>query len=139
MLEIEVGAQVRESVCQHCGRSKTVVTGFMYRDGDAYVVYYASCYDHDGPEVWIDVVFSPNWEDDAAGRYTFGCRIGAVDGPVSPAASLVPAAAAFSTSKTFGHKLTRDEALVHPALPEFWAVVDHIVEHDAVVVAHLDS
>ena len=113
------------------------VTGFVHHDGDAYAVYYASCYHHDGHEVWIDAVFSPTWGEDADDHLTFGCRVGRVDGHREPAASLVTAAAAWGESRVFGHKLTRDEALAHPLLGEFWALVDHVLMHDNVISNHL--
>ncbi|OYO19029.1 hypothetical protein BI335_06035 [Enemella evansiae] len=113
------------------------VTGFINQDNDAHAIYLASCYHHDGHEVWIDAVFSPTWADGVDDRFTFGCRIGPVDGQSGPAASLVTAAAAFSDAATFGHKLTRDEALAHPMLAEFWTIVDHVLTHDSVVQAHM--
>ena len=45
-------------------------------------------------------------------------------------AAVVTGGAAFPDSLNFGRKLTRDEALVHPLLNDFWAVVDHILSHD---------
>lgn len=137
MLEIEPGAKVVEGTCDHCGQPMTRVTGFVHRDGDACAVYYASCYHHDGHEVWIDAVFSPTWEEGTDDHFTFGCRVGRVDGQEEPAASLVPAAAAWGNSRVFGHKLSRDEALAHPMLGEFWALVDHLLIHDSVVSAHI--
>ncbi|UOQ88581.1 hypothetical protein MUN74_15095 [Agromyces endophyticus] len=137
MLEIEPGGDVVEATCDHCGQPMTRVTGFVYQDGDAHAIYIASCYHHDGHEVWIDGVFSPTWADDADDHFTFGCRVGPVEGQAEPGASLVAAAAPFSDSATFGHKLTRDEALAHPRLGDFWALVDHLLTNDAVVSAHM--
>ena len=138
MLEIEPGAKVVESTCHHCGQPMTRVTGFVYRDGDAHAVFYASCYHHDGEhEVWIDVVFSPTWDEDVDDRFTFGCRVGPIAGQDEPAASLVAAAAAWDESPVFGHKLKRDEALIHPRLGEFWELVDHLLIHDATVATHM--
>ncbi|MDQ0260240.1 hypothetical protein J2W20_002144 [Sinomonas atrocyanea] len=137
MLEIEPGAKVVEGTCDHCGQPMTRVTGFVHRDGCAYAVYYASCYHHAGHEVWIDAVFSPTWDEGTDDHLTFGCRVGRVDGQDEPAASLVPAAGGWGNSRVFGHKLSRDEALAHPMLAEFWALVDHVLVHDGVVADHL--
>src|SRR4051794_27424917 len=115
----------------------TRVTAFVRKNGDAYAIYYASCYHHDGHEAWIDVVFSPTWDEDADDHVTFGCRVGAVQGQVQPAASLVPAAAAWRDSRVFGHKLSRDEARDHPWLGEFWDLVDHVLTHDPAVSTHI--
>jgi len=133
MLEIEPGGKVVEATCDHCGKPMTRVTGFVHQDGDAHAIYFASCYQHDRNEVWIDGVFSPTWADEAEDRFTFGCRVGVFEGQSEPGASLVAAAAAFGDSATFGHKITRDEALVHPALGDFWALVDHVLTNDRVV------
>jgi hypothetical protein len=137
MLEIEPGAGVVEGRCDHCDQPMTRVKGFIYEDGDAHVVYFASCYHHDGHEAWIDVVYSPAWDDEVDDHFTFGCRVGPVEGQADPAASLVAAAAAWGDSRTFGRKLSRDEASSHPALTDFWEVVDHVLTHDAVVSAHV--
>lgn len=136
MLEIEDPADVTHDACDHCGEPMTRVKAFVYRDGDAHAVYFASCYHHDGHEVFIDAVFSPTWEDETD-HVTFGCRVGPVEGHPESAASLVPAAQAFGDSALFGHRLSRDEALGHPLLPEFWELVDHVLLHDRVVSAHV--
>ena len=52
-------------------------------------------------------------------------------------AAVVTGGAAFPDSLNFGRKLTRDEALVHPLLNDFWAVVDHILSHDQLVRDHI--
>ena len=137
MLEIEPGAKVIESMCDHCDQPMTRVTAFVNRGGDAYAVYYASCYHHDGHEVWIDAVFSPTWGEEADDHFTFGCRVGPVGGQAEPAASLVPAAQAWGESRVFGHKLSRDDALSHPMLGEFWELVDHVLIWDTVVSTHV--
>ena len=137
MLEIEPDPKVVEGTCDHCGGPMTRVTSFVYRDGDAYAVCYASCYHHDGHEAWIDAVFSPSWDEDADDRITFGCRVGPAEGQSEPAASLVSAAAAWGDSRVFGHKLSRDDALAHPMLGEFWDLVDHLLTHEAVVRTHI--
>lgn len=114
----------------------TRVTGFILRDGDAHAMYFASCYHHDGHEVWIDAVFSPTWgvADD---RTTFGCRVGAVEDSDQPAATMVDAAAPWDETPMFGRKLSRDEALAHPLCGQFWDVVDHVLLNDSSVALHM--
>jgi hypothetical protein len=45
-------------------------------------------------------------------------------GQAEPAATTVPAAAAYSRSPFWGVKLSRDQALAHPRIDEFWQIVD---------------
>ena len=49
----------------------------------------------------------------------------------------VPAAAAYSQSPFWGIKLSRDEALAHPRIDEFWEIVDYVLLTDPVVHAHV--
>jgi hypothetical protein len=136
-LAIEPGAQVSEHACPECGEPFQRVAGLIHEDGDAYAVYFASCYHHGEHEAWIDVIFSATWQDGVDDHETFGCRVGPVKGQPDPAASLVTGAGAFGDSSMFGRKLTRDEALAHPRLREFWAVVDHVLVNDQVVRDHV--
>lgn len=41
------------------------------------------------------------------------------------------AAVPCADSSTFGHKLSREEALAHVRLADFWAVVDFLLENEA--------
>jgi hypothetical protein len=128
---------VAQETCEHCGAPSTRIKGFVLRNGDAYAIYLASCYHHDGHEVWIDVVFSPTWLDDADDRYTFGCRVGPVEGQDEPAATMVDAAAVYDDTPTFGRKLRREEGLAHPQCDEFWALIDHLLVSDPQIAAHM--
>lgn len=136
-LEIEDDRDVRFDECTHCQQPMTRIAGFVLKDGGAHAIYFATCYHHDGHEVWIDVVFSPTWDDTSDDRVTFGCRVGPIEGQPEGAASLVPAAQNRRESRTFGYKLTRDEALLHPQLAEFWEVVDYVLLRDPDVSEHM--
>nr|WP_300052465.1 hypothetical protein [uncultured Nocardioides sp.] len=136
-LAIEANPKVTEHACDHCSQPFRRVQGYVYREGDAHAVYIASCYHHDGHEVFIDAVFSPTWEDEADDHVTFGCRVGPIAGQSDPAATLVAGASAFTDRPFFGRKLSREEGLEHPLLGEYWALVDHVLVHDPVVRDHV--
>ena len=87
---------------------------------------FAACHVHDGErEAWIDVIQGTFSSDDASEHVTFGARVGPVAGQADPAATAVPAGAAYSQSPFWGIKLSRDEALAHPRIDEFWEIVDY--------------
>lgn len=136
-LAIEANPTVSEHSCDHCSQPFQRVQGYVYRAGDAHAVYIASCYHHDGHEVFIDAVFSPTWEDEVDDHITFGCRVGMVAGQSDPGASLVTGATAFTDRPFFGRKLSREEATGHPLLGDFWALVDHLLVRDPVVRDHV--
>jgi hypothetical protein len=54
-----------------------------------------------------------------------------------PAATLVNGGEVAPDSPVFGRKLSRGEGLDHSPLPEFWQVVDTILEHDQLVRRHV--
>jgi hypothetical protein len=127
-----------ERRCDHCGRSYLLIRAFITRDGDAYAIVFAACHVHDGErEAWIDVILGTFSSDDASDHVTFGARVGPVAGQADPAATAVPAAAAYSQSQFWGIKLSRDEALAHPRIDEFWEIVDYVLLTEPVVHAHV--
>jgi hypothetical protein len=117
-----------ERQCDSCGRPYLLLRAFIVRDGDPYAIIFAACHVHDGDhEAWIDVILGTFSSDDHSDHVTFGARIGPVAGQDEPAATAVPAAAAYSNSAFWGIKLSRDEALSHPRIGEFWEVVDYLL------------
>jgi hypothetical protein len=126
--------------CPDCGREYEFVTAFVLRNGDAYGVYYASIGGHvDQPTVNLDILIG-GWGDDHRKRVTFSCQLrpqgaGAVDAP----AALDKEAAVGEGSVTLGQTLTRDDALCHPGIDEFWAIVDWIWFHDPSVARELGA
>jgi hypothetical protein len=124
--------------CDRCGSEYRVITGFIYLDGAAYAIHKSALHHHDGAnEAWIDVVLDTRFDAETADRATFGCRVGPFGEGGTPACSLVPAAKPYSDSGLFGHKLERLEALAHPRLADFWAVVDFLLLDDPDLRAHV--
>jgi hypothetical protein len=114
------------------------VVGFLLRDGDAFAIYRAALHGHDeAKETWIDGTLDTDWDDPSqADRVSFGCRVGVFDGQSEPAAALVTAGLAYPEAGTFGTRLTRDAALAHPRLSEFWELVDWVLTEDPDVRQH---
>lgn len=85
----------------------------------------------------MDAVFGTFGELDHSDHETFGCRVGPVQGQVEPAATTVDAAQPYDDSPFWGRKLTREEALDHPGVGEFWDVVDFILVSEPLVEHHV--
>ena len=123
--------------CADCGADYILVKGFVYDDNAAHAIYFAACHDHaDTHEAWIDVILGTFGESDATDHVTFGCRVGPIPGQLGPQASLVPAGVPYN-DPIFGQKLTREEALAHPRLDDYWAVVDFVLTEDPTVHEHV--
>jgi hypothetical protein len=126
--------------CKECGRDSVLVKGFVYRDGDAHAVYFAACHEHGGRrEVWLDVILG-SFGRGNGDQVTFGAHIGAVDAANDePAAILVSGAMAYRDAPLWGHKLSRDEAMQHVWLFDYWHVVDFVLNEDPTVALHVHA
>jgi hypothetical protein len=127
-LSLDNERQELDITCPLCGRPFKLVTGFVYRDGDAWAVYHAQCHSHDRSEAWLDIVLG-SWDDDQpADSRTFSCRVGTegaglVDAPVSVE----------GRAPHYGRMLTRADALADDRLDDAWEVVDFVVTADPTV------
>jgi hypothetical protein len=131
VLTLDGAPTVTDETCPACGRRYKRSTGFVLRDGVASAIYFAACHSHgDGGEVWLDIV-TGSWEEpDFPGHATVSCRVSA-DG-----AGVVDAlVASEGKADFFGARLSRQEALAHPAIDEVWEIVDFVVTADETVVA----
>ena len=136
-LRLDPERNVSDRHCDQCGRTYLLVKGFIYRDEVPYAIYFAACHDHDNVrETWIDLVLGTFGEGDWSDHITFGVRVGPVEGQVE-AATLVQGAIPYGDAPIFGTRLSRDEGLVHPRLPECWSVIDFVLLEDVTVNHHL--
>jgi hypothetical protein len=137
-LRLDGESTVDRSTCEDCGAEFLLVKSFVLDAEDAYAIALTALHHHEGFEAWMDVIFG-SFAGDASddSRITFGCRVGPVEGNREPAATAVTAAVPYRHSPTFGHKLSRDEALTHPRLPEFWRVVDFLLVDEPVINHHV--
>jgi hypothetical protein len=125
--------------CDCCGAPETRLTRFVKRDGDAYAVYLVRYVDGQQMHPACAVVSLGTWGVDGVppDRVAFALRI-----PHHPDEYQVEvidgAELAWKKSEILGRKLSRDEALAHPWLPEVYRLFDHMVENDAPLHAFLD-
>ena len=142
-LQIDPERDVKSHECGCCGVPFDRVTGFINSENGAYAIYYASCYHHDGVhEAYIDVILDNAWDADhpdepSPDRVTFGCRVGPITGQENIACSLVDGASVAPDIPLYGRKLDPDQARQHPWVSQYWATIDHILEHDPTVNPHL--
>ena len=114
-----------------------LVKSFVIDDVGPYAIALSALHYHEVAEAWLDVVFGEFDGGSKAERFTFGCRVGPVQNSAEPAATAVDAAVPYEDTATFGHKLSRDEALAHPRLSDFWAVVNFLLVEEPAVNHHL--
>ena len=137
MITIEFG-EPQVSSCDCCGGVTTRLTRFVYRDGDAYAVYYAAFSDNH-PERYVSLIVSiGEWGNDApptlrvavpmrlwAGEDDFNVTVtNASDSPWHDVGIL-------------GRVMDRDEALSDPRIKEVFHITDHILDQDTPLKEYL--
>jgi hypothetical protein len=136
---IELDDRVSATTCDRCGRQHDTVRGFLYRDGDAWVAYWAGLYPrgegHEDAVVVLTVVIGDDWQsEEGHDRCWAQLDIWVADdeirmGFVDPQGHL--------DAQVFGAPLTRAEALASPWRQGFFDAADAIVRDDPRVRAAL--
>lgn len=130
----------KRQVCDQCGGITTTLTRFVYKDDDAYAVYYARfCDAH--PHRDVDTIVSlGSWGVDVVppDRVAFALRLWGTqdnynvevyDGDESP----------WAHAALIGRKLSREEALSHAWIAEVFHISDHMVNDDEPLHRFLNS
>ena len=126
--DIEVGENKSVSTCHCCGKKSYVGHGFIYKNDDAYAVYYVGWSDaHPDKKVSIAIAIG-KWDDDSTvdDRTCFG--IEASEGADEIFLRVIePDESPWSNTDLLGPMLTRDEALSHPLLKEVFVIAEVIL------------
>jgi hypothetical protein len=126
--------------CDCCGEPETRLTRFVKRDGDAYAVYLVRFVDGQQTHPAYAMVSLGTWAVDGVppDRVAFALRI-----PYHPdeyqLEVIDEAKLSWKKSEILGRKLSRDQALAHPWLPEVYRLFDHMVQNDAPLHAFLNA
>jgi hypothetical protein len=139
MVEIEF-EEPELSVCGCCGKTITRLTRFVTRDGDAYAVYYVEFtegHDHRRADVMVGL---GEWGDDTVvpeeARVAFTFKIWL--GEESYQVSMIDPDDSPWTTRFLGRRISRADALKHPALQEVFDLSDHIARCDKPLIGFLN-
>ena len=132
--KVEVGENRKSSSCHCCGRESNVGHGFVYKNGDAYAVYYAG-WSAEHPERRVSLALAiGEWSDDssAADRTCFGLE--AREGEDEILFRVIePVESPWSRTELLGEMLSREKALSDALLKEAFVVAEHVVrDHPAI-------
>jgi len=132
-ITIEPDEKVRMSTCSRCGLDFPSVHGFLYRDEQAWAVYWAALFkDHAGhpdPRVELTIAIGDDWSEtsDPALRAWVQIDVWTADDEIRMTI-LDPIGGLESAS--FGVALGRNAALSDPRRDYFFQAADEIVESD---------
>jgi hypothetical protein len=126
--------------CDCCGGVTTRLTRFVYKDGDAFAVYYAMFSDkHPDREIKVAIGMG-EWGEGSTPdeRKAFAVKIR--DGGTQYEVMVVDAdESPWQDAEILGRMLDREEALEHPWIEEVFHITDHLVEDDAEIKAYFEG
>jgi hypothetical protein len=130
---------VTETTCECCGAVRSVVRSFVGDDQMTTATVIAYCYPphlNDAGEIWVDAILGTWGDDQVEDHVTFGCRFGPLANGEESTCSLTDAAQFDDPRPIYGERLTREQALVHPRLGDFWSIVDVVFTTDPTIGDH---
>lgn len=140
MIKIEIDEPPTVTLCECCGGQTTRLTRFVYRDGDAFAIYYAAFSDnHPDREMKIAIGLG-EWGDGSTpeARTAFALVMRAADEQYE--VMVVDAEKSpWRNARVIGRMLDREEALQHPHLEDAFHITDHMVEEDPQVRAYFEG
>jgi hypothetical protein len=141
---LELGPEVANIICDHCGHSFKSVHGFIKKDDWAYSIYFATLQTgHDEIEAGLTVCIGRWWDDSdsaVAERSWVYMRVWPSDsGSGFEMRIEEPEASRHVNFRNLGKKLTSDEARKSQLLNEFFAVADFAIDHDPAVHSYLSG
>lgn len=131
---LEIGENCESSICHCCGRESYIGHGFIFKDGDAYAVYYAGWVpSHSEKKVSFAIAIG-EWDDSSTveDRTCFGLE--AYEEKEEILFKIIePADSPWNTTELLGKMISRDDALNNPLIKEVFDIVEHIIRnHDSI-------
>jgi hypothetical protein len=137
MIKIEFEEPIL-SRCDCCGETTTQLTRFVYKNDDAFAVYYASFTENHGDKVVWGLIGLGEWGEgsEPKDRFAFPFRLW-TDANNNLVSLTDKAESPWKEVDFLGSILDREAALTHPMIQDVFHITDHIVTDDQVVVAFL--
>lgn len=134
MIEIKFEEPKRE-VCECCGNTTTRLTRFVYRDGDAFAVYYVLFTNGHEDKVAYSLIGLGDWGEGAEPEMRTAFAVNIWDDDDNWAVTVTDKAESpWSHVEFMGKILDREAALNHPWIKYVYQITDHIVVEDKPVM-----
>lgn len=139
---LELGPEVANIICGHCGKPFKSVNGYIKKDDWAYSAYFATLQTgHDDITVGLSVSIGKWWDDSAVDErnWVYMRAWPSESGKGFELRIEEPEASRHVNSKILGRKLTCDEARQSPLLDDFFAVAGYVIDNDPAVLSYLSG
>lgn len=136
---LEVGKDAEPSLCKCCGKTSCVAHGFVYKQGDAYAVYFASWSTmHTDKKVMFAIAIG-EWDDSSsvADRTCFGIEAQDLNNDIGFRV-FEPEESPWPENDLLGVMLSRDEALNNKLLDEVFEILEYVLHNHSALKKYLD-
>jgi hypothetical protein len=139
MIEIEFETP-KEHKCVCCGEEEIRLTRFVYRDGNAYAVYYAKFTKTHEDKLVYGLIGLGAWGEGAKpmDRTAFSFKIWTKEDNYQVALT-DKEESPWKKLEFLGKILDRQEGLTHPLIKEVFILTDHMVTDDKVIVDYFNE
>ena len=139
-LTLEEGEEDTKGRCACCGREARSVHGFVFRNEDAYAVYYAGWSEGHHEDGVSMAIATGEWDDDsdAKSRVSIGIRA-KVSGKRIEFTVLDPEQSPWGSSVLLGEMVPRNEALHHRSIKQFFELAELVARDDLRVKRFLNQ
>jgi hypothetical protein len=141
---LELGPEVANIICDHCGHLFKSVNGYIKRDDWAYSIYFATLQTgHADIEAGLTVSIGKWWDDSdsavAERRWVYLRVWPSESGGGFELRIEEPEGSRHVDFENLGNKLSPDEARQSPLLNDFFAVADYAIDNDPAVLSYLSG
>ena len=139
MIRIEFEDPTKEK-CDCCGGVTTRLTRFVYKDDDAFAVYYAMFSDNHPDHEIKAAIGLGEWGEGSTPEERKAFAVKIRDGGTQFEVMLVDAEESpWQDAEILGRMLDRAEALEHPWKEDVFHITDHMVEDDPEIKAYFQG
>lgn len=125
------------SHCDCCGNTTTRLTRFVYKDNDAFAVYYVLFTDGHQDKNAYSLIGLGEWGEDAKPEMRTAFAVNIWDNNHNWAVTITDRAdSPWSHVEFLGRILDREEAITHPLINDVYHITDHIVTQDRSVIEY---
>ncbi len=139
MIKIEL-TEPKILKCECCGGTTKSLTRFVYQDGDAFAIYYATFAENHPEKIVTAVVSIGDWGCDEVppDRVAFALRLWEQQNNYSVTIT-DQSESPWKSSRVLGRMLDREEALKHPWIEEVFHITDHMTADDPEIKAFFED
>jgi hypothetical protein len=136
--DIEIGEDCNASVCPCCVQKSCTGHGFIYKNDDAYAVYYAGWSNaHAEKKVSLALAIG-KWDDDSNNKDRTCFGIEAYEGEDHILFRVIePDESPWPRTDLMGAMLSRKESLNHPLLKEVFIIAEEVVRNHTAIKEYL--